>query len=349
MQRTHSGHDDDVFCCSVNPGRTKMRRGDTIYKSPSLAIIHEGTDMKINTIKVAGSRLFGALSKTLALAAFVLTGSLVHIDKAEAARCSKDSSGNWTCAKQERDNWYWCGLVYYPRHVRWQVPEGTPPSGGWPTAFYYQGTTPTGTDSFKAKTTDSFGMIYLPQTIHELLDNPAGTGRKYAVFAPEPPASGVFLQFWHTNSVVPYEVSCDYSFLPNFFGQITGGNYGSASQYNMNQRYAYGISSGGYNTSRMAVSFNGSNVWKALAVISASYATCSGPICIVPTLPSNHPPTKFYHGTADIIVPISTMRLYYNQLVAQGKQTVKVEHSLGHQLTADDLGTGGVKAWFDAH
>jgi hypothetical protein len=43
------------------------------------------------------------------------------------------------------------------------------------------------------------------------------------------------------------------------------------------------------------------------------------------------------------------MRLYYNQLVAQGKQTVKVEHSLGHQLTADDLGPGGVKAWFDAH
>jgi hypothetical protein len=306
--------------------------------------------MKSNEIAGAKSGyFFDFFSKVLILAAMAIAVSLIHIPKAEAARCSADGSGNWTCAKQERDNWYWCGLVYYPRHVRWQVPEGTAPSGGWPTAFYYQGTTPTGTDSFKALTTDSYGMIYLPQTIHEMLDNPAGTGRKYAVFAPEPPASGVFLQFWHTNSVVPYSASCDYSFLPDFFGEISGGSYGSASQYNMNQRYAYGISSGGYNTSRMAVTFNGSNVWKALAVISASYATCSGSICSVPTLPSNHPPTKFYHGTADIIVPISTMRLYYNQLVAQGKQTVKVEHSLGHELTADDLGTGGVKAWFDAH
>jgi hypothetical protein len=293
-------------------------------------------------------------NKLLILVAAVVAMSTIHIDKAEAARCSKDSSGNWACAKHERDNWYWCGIVPWPRHVRWQVPEGAPPSGGWRTAFYYQGTTPTGTDSFTANVNDLnstlFGMIYLPQTIHEMLDNPAGTGRKYAVFAPEPPNTTILLQFWHTNVVVPYELSCDYSFLNDFFGEIKGGSYGSASQYDMNHRYAYGISSGGYNTSRMAVTFNGNNVWKALAVISASYATCSGPLCIVPNpLPANHPPTKFYHGTADLIVPIYTMRWYYNQMIAQGLQAQKVEHSAGHQLTADDLGPGGVKAWFDAH
>jgi hypothetical protein len=43
------------------------------------------------------------------------------------------------------------------------------------------------------------------------------------------------------------------------------------------------------------------------------------------------------------------MRWYYNQMIAQGLQAQKVEHSAGHQLTADDLGPGGVKAWFDAH
>lgn len=117
----------------------------------------------------------------------------------------------------------------------------------------------------------------------------------------------------------------------------------------MYQRYAYGISSGGYNTSRMAVTFNGSNVWKALGVISASYATCSGPLFLVPGLPSNHPPTKFWHGLTDLIVPEWTMELYYNQLRNQGIQTQKVIHPFGHMLTSDDLGPGGVKAWFDAH
>jgi predicted esterase len=133
------------------------------------------------------------------------------------------------------------------------------------------------------------------------------------------------------------------------FGEVSGGSYGSASQYNMSKRYAFGISSGGYNSSRMAVTFNGSSNFKALGVVSASYATCSGSICSVPTLPSNHPPTKFWHGTADTTVPISTMRTYYNKLVSQGIPTAKVEHSYGHQFTADDLGSTGVKAWFDAH
>ncbi|CAN5398462.1 hypothetical protein BH11PSE11_BH11PSE11_14300 [soil metagenome] len=288
-------------------------------------------------------------SKFLILGVAALGVSMIHIPKAQAARCSADASGNWTCAKQERNNAYWCGVTPWSRKVRWQVPEGTAPAGGWRTAFYYQGTTPTGTDSFKANVGASFGMIYLPQTIHEMLDDPTGSGKKYAVFAPEPPNSTVFLQFWHTNVVVPYSASCDYSFFNDFFAEIAGGSYGAASLYNLSRRFAYGISSGGYNSSRMAVTFNGSSLWKALGVISASYATCSGPVCGVPTLPANHPPTKFWHGTADNTVPISTMRLYYNQLVAQGIQTQKVEHTLGHQLTSHDLGPGGVKAWFDAH
>jgi hypothetical protein len=298
------------------------------------------------------SRLTTIVNRILIALIAIIALSISHIPKAEAARCGHDAAGNWNCAKQERNNAYWCGVVPWSRHVRWQVPEGTPPAGGWRTAFYYQGTTPTGTDSFSGPVVsplNTFGMWYLPQTFHELLDDPTGTGKKYAVFAPEPPNSTVLVQFWHTNSVVPYSISCDYSFLNDFFGEIKSGSYGSASQYNMDRRFAYGISSGGYNSSRMAVTFNGSSVWKALGIISASYATCSGALCAVPSLPSNHPPTKFWHGLTDAIVPIVTMELYYAQLQHQGIQTQKVVHPYGHQLTSDNLGSTGVKAWFDAH
>ncbi|CAN5398528.1 hypothetical protein BH11PSE11_BH11PSE11_14310 [soil metagenome] len=305
-----------------------------------------------DTLSQTGSSAAKIFGRLMCLAVAAAGLSMVHIPKAEAARCSADSVGNWNCARQERNNGYWCGIVPWSRKVRWQVPEGTAPAGGWRTAFYYQGTTPTGTNSFSGPIVSPlnvFGMWYLPQTFHELLDDPTGTGKKYAVFAPEPPNSTVLVQFWHTNVVVPYAASCDYSFLNDFFAEIKNGSYGSASQYDMNRRYAYGISSGGYNSSRMAVTFNGSSVWKALGIISASYATCSGPLCVVPPVPSNHPPTKFWHGLTDAIVPILTMELYYSRLISQGIPTAKVVHPFGHQLTSDNLGSGGVKAWFDAH
>jgi hypothetical protein len=290
------------------------------------------------------------------LAAFAFVGSVAHIDKAEAARCGADGSGNWSCTYSERNESFRanngfgsCINISVTRHVRWQVPEGTPPTGGWPVVFYYQGTvavTDPLVNPFVAQTTSNYGMNYLPQIFHELLDDPNNTGKKYAVIAPEAPTVYGF-EFWDTNSVNPYSSSGDYCFIPDLFSEISGGSYGSASQYNMNRRFAFGISSGGYNSSRMAVTFNGSSLFKALGVVSASYASCSGSVCSVPTLPSNHPPTKFWHGTADTTVPISTMRLYYNQLVSQGIATAKVEHSLGHEFTADDLGSTGVKNWFD--
>jgi hypothetical protein len=289
-----------------------------------------------------------ATGKLFLYGALVAGTSLAYIPQAEAARCSL-SSTSASCSYQARDNWYWCGAVYYPRHVRWQVPEGLVPVGGWDTAFYYNGTTPTGTNPFYGAAGSSFGMYYLPQIFREMLDNPAGAGKKYAVLAPEPPSSTLLLQFWHTNSVVPYSASCDYSFFNDFFGEIKNGSYGSALQYNMNRRFAFGISSGGYNSSRMAVTFNSSSVWKALGIVSASYATCAGAVCAVPYLPANHPPTKFWHGTSDLTVPIYTMRNYYNQLVSQGKATEKVEHSAGHQFTGHTLGASGIKSYFDRY
>jgi len=289
-----------------------------------------------------------AIGKTLILSLFVIAGSLIHIPKAEAARCSADGSN---CTYKERTNWYWCGLVYTPRTVRYQVPEGTAPSGGWRTAFFYHGTSPTSINPYITYPLllNAFGADNSPKIFRELLDNPAGTGHKYATFAPNPPATAVVGQFWHTNVVFPYSASCDNSFFNDFFAEIKNGSYGSSSQYNLSKRYAYGISSGGYNASRMAVTFNGSSVWKALGIVSASYATCAGPLCSVPTLPSNHPPTKFWHGTSDLIVPMFTMEKYYDKLIASGKTTAKKIHGGGHEFTGDNLGSTGIKNWFDAY
>lgn len=294
-----------------------------------------------------------AAAHGLLLSVVAVAGS-ISPESAEAARCTQGTNGSWSCTHQKRFNTYFCNGVPVNRPVRWQVPEGTPPAGGWPVAFYYAGTQATDTShAFARNVGDSYGRIYEPQIIHELLDDPYGSGKKYAVFVPDPPASGVFVQFWHTNSVNPYSLSCDYDFLPDFFGEIKGGSYGSASQYNMSRRYAYGISSGGYNTSRMAVTFNSgagnSNTWKALGVLSASYATCAGPICSIPALPSNHPPTKLWSGQNDIIVPISTVQLYYNKVVQGGFVAQKLEHPQGHEFTIDSIGPSGVKAWFDLY
>ena len=69
------------------------------------------------------------------------------------------------------------------------------------------------------------------------------------------------------------------------------------------------------------------------------------PLCAIPSLPSNHPPTKFWHGTADLIVPIGTADAYYDALV--GKPRDFVSHGGGHEFNATQLGASGVKAWFD--
>lgn len=296
---------------------------------------------------------------SLALAVVAAAAGFGHAAPAHAARCSADAAGNWTCSYQQgyqsyRANngfGYCIGSTLY-RQVRWQVPEGTPPAGGWPVVFYYMGTTPAGSslvNPFVQSASASFGSVYATRAIHELLDDPNNTGRKYAVIAAEAPLNNG-MQFWHTNAVQPYSASADYCFFPAFFSAISGGSYGAASQYNMGRRFAFGISSGGYNTSRMAVTFNSGGNFKALAIVAASYATCAGPSCSVPsTLPANHPPTKFWHGTADNTVPISTMRPYHDRLVARGVPAAKVEHGGGHAFTSHILGTTGIRNWFDRY
>jgi len=204
------------------------------------------------------------------------------------------------------------------REIKYQLPLGEAPTGGWPVAIIYQGTLfPV---EFSRNTTAPFGGFYEVNTIKELLDN------GYAVLAPR---AAVDLA-WLTNaaSVISdnlYQTTTDYTFLNNVFQAIRDGDFGPL---NPNRKYATGISSGGYNTSRMAVSFPGE--FKALVVHSGSYAECLGPVCVVPlALPENHPPTFFIHGFLDVIVPWNTMDSYFDRLLWHGFTTDRHTNYLG--------------------
>nr|AAV51817.1 PhaZ [Pseudomonas luteola] len=222
------------------------------------------------------------------------------------------------------------------RKVIYQLPSGTAPTGGWPVVLIYQGSF-FPLNNFTYYTTDPFGGYYEGRVVKTLLEN------GYAVIAPSAPAD----LFWHTNLPAlasNYELSTDYTFLTNVFQAIDDGDFGPL---NGNRKYATGISSGGYNTSRMAVSFPGE--FKALAVQSGSYATCSGPVCSVPDeLPADHPPTYFLHGFVDLTVPWWSMDMYYDRLLYQNIPTGRYTKTTGgHEWFP--ASAAKVLAWFNAY
>lgn len=224
------------------------------------------------------------------------------------------------------------------RDVAYATPLGAPPAGGWPTVLYFQGSLVAGHGAFTGAPTDPFGLYQLALTVKALLD------RGYAVVAPDALVDGS--TYWETN-IPPYATawsgSPDDVFMHNLLAALRAGTLGPIDASHL---YAMGISSGGFMTSRMAVSYPG--VFRALADCSGSYATCSD-ICTVPTpLPSGHPPTIFLHGDLDTIVPMTAVQPYVDALTAEGfVVSVVTDATAGHQWLA--AGSTAIPAWFDAH
>lgn len=218
------------------------------------------------------------------------------------------------------------------RDVYWEVPLGTPPTDGWPVAIIYQGTAEP--VEFVRTSLSLFGTYYEAKTIKKLLDS------GYAVLAPRA-AAGVA---WYTNtSGILYELTTDYTFLNNLFDAIDLGVFGHLDG---GRKYATGISSGGYNTSRMALTWPGE--FKALVVHSASWATCGGALCVMPiNMPEDHPPTKFIHGLFDPIAPWWAMDLYYDRLLYEGIETERLTVSDGHSWFSSS--PNAVVNWFNGH
>ncbi|NYZ64707.1 plasmid partitioning protein [Endozoicomonas sp. SM1973] len=205
------------------------------------------------------------------------------------------------------------------REVKYQLPLGKPPKEGWPVVLFFQGNYfPI---QFKRSTDDPLGSYYETLAVKRLLD------QGFAVLAPKAEAE----LDWLTNSAGPftqYELTSDYRFFKNVLSAIKQGTFGPI---NDNRKYATGMASGGYNTSRMAISFT--NEFKALVIHSASYATCTGTTCSVPQLlPGAHPPTLFVHGFLDTVVPWWTMDQYYVKLQEQNIPTSRVtDYLAGHR------------------
>jgi poly(3-hydroxybutyrate) depolymerase len=184
---------------------------------------------------------------------------------------------------------------------------------------------------------DLFGASVETQIVARLLAS------GYAVIAPDTMLRDTF---WETNLprvAGTWAGSSDDLFLRNLFALIERGTLG---RLNGSRLYALGISSGGYMTSRMAVSYPGR--FKALAIASASYATCVGLICSVPDLPANHPPTLFLHGLLDPIVPVYTMESYRRSLRARGREACEIVHTwAGHRWIPE--APLAIERWFGAH
>ncbi len=224
------------------------------------------------------------------------------------------------------------------RQITYAVPLGTPPSGGWPAVVYFQGSFVPGHEAFQASTSDAFGMYQLTLTIAALLD------RGYVVVAPDAQSNGS--TYWQTN-IPPYATSwsgcADDVLMRALLASLGKGTFGPVATSRL---YAMGISSGGFMTSRMAVSYAGT--FRALADHSGSYATCSD-VCVVPTpLPANHPPTLFLHGDTDAVVPSSSIQPYLSDLQSEGFSTQLVtDPSAGHQWLSEAV--TAIPDWFDAH
>jgi poly(3-hydroxyoctanoate) depolymerase len=213
-----------------------------------------------------------------------------------------------------------------------QTPLGTPPPAGWPAVVVYQGSLYGPTLTWAGDTTMPFGGFNQVKLQAMLLDN------GFVVIAPS--ADGVA---WNTN-FPGYETSSDSRFIPILLEEIKRGTFGQVDGAHL---YATGISSGGYMTSRMAVSYPGE--FGALAISSGSYATCSGSLCTIPDpLPADHPPTLFLHGQNDIVVPIATAQAYEAQLQKQGIETaMRVDPNASHQWLS--IAPESITCWFQRH
>jgi poly(3-hydroxybutyrate) depolymerase len=222
------------------------------------------------------------------------------------------------------------------RRVYWNQPSTPAPPAGHPAVILYQGSLhgPATSWDLDLAPSAAFGGYYQVVLVARLIE--AG----FVVIQPE--AQGGL--YWTTNQGGDYGSSADGTFIPRLLEAITQQRFGPID---LDRLYATGISSGGYMTSRMAVSYPGR--FRALAIQSGSYASCLGPLCSVPDqLPGDPAPTVRRPGARDGTVPISTARSYEAKLKANAIEVEFIaDPSAGHAwlATAPDA----ITRWFSTH
>jgi poly(3-hydroxybutyrate) depolymerase len=225
----------------------------------------------------------------------------------------------------------------FSRGVHYALPLGTPPEQGWPAVVMFQGSFYSAGRTWSASKGDSFGGYWQTSTVERLLV--AG----FAVLTPETHSGGA--GFWDTNVPAGNETwaeTVDHKMMVALFAAMEGGEFGPLDTSRL---FAAGISSGGYMTSRMALAYPGR--FRALAIQSASWATCSSILCDVPSqLPADHPPTLFLHGELDYVVPIESMVGYARQLGERGLCRAVIDRDATHEWI--QAAPEEVAAWFAA-
>lgn len=220
------------------------------------------------------------------------------------------------------------------RDVYWQTPSSPAPAAGFPAIIVYQGSlfAPSSTWGEVASTA-LYGGFQQARMQALLLEN------GFTVIAPS--AAGVA---WQTNTGLPWDSTTDKPFIDGLLDAMRAGTFGPID---MSRLFATGISSGGYMTSRMAVSYPG--VFRALIIHAGSYATCAGTLCFVPaTMPAMHPPTRFLHGRLDFTVPLYTAESYQQRLSSSGVETdIVIDDGAGHEWLS--VAPERVLEWVQSH
>ena len=224
------------------------------------------------------------------------------------------------------------------RRVFYSVPDGTPPPGGWPVAFLFHGAGATSQTFFRGYTWYPYNAWHQARLVKGLLD--AG----YLILAPEAKHYGTIWETSLPRWANDYEHSADHALMQHLFAELRQGRFGFVDT---TRYYAGGISSGGYMSSRMAVSYPGR--FRALAIHGGAFATNLGPLAsLPPRLPAQHPPTVFLHGERDWIVPPPTMRAYRDALLREGVQVrTVIDPDKGHVWL--DQAPEEFLAWFEGH
>ncbi|MBK6689138.1 MAG: prolyl oligopeptidase family serine peptidase [Deltaproteobacteria bacterium] len=217
------------------------------------------------------------------------------------------------------------------RPVYYQVPLGVPPAAGFPAVVVFQGSFFSPEETQAGGPDLPFGGFYQVQLQALLLH------QGFVVIAPSARAGLA----WATN-FPGYESSEDHAVMLALLDELhLRGRFGPVDPARV---YATGISSGGYMTSRMAVSYPGR--FRALAINAGSYATCTNVLCSIPDpLPADHPPTLFLHGARDLTVPLYTAEAYRDQLWSQGLEAdLLVDAQAGHEWLS--AAPSAIGCWF---
>jgi poly(3-hydroxybutyrate) depolymerase len=221
------------------------------------------------------------------------------------------------------------------RDVYFETPSTPAPANGYPVVIIFQGAYFAPSASWGTVPANSlYGGYYQAKLQARLLDH------GFMVVAPSA-LSGVA---WQTNTGLAWDATADKPFMDALLAAIARGDFGPSDS---THRYATGISSGGYMTSRMALSYAGQ--FRALAIQSGSWATCAASLCVVPsTMPTGHPPTLFLHGGLDFTVPLWTAQAYQTQLATSGfVSDIVIDNQAAHEWLS--VAPERVTAWFEAH